>query len=225
MDVRELARGLVDPLLEEHHVPVQGVQRGHRAGARTWRWWRRCPAGSGAWACSWYRRATPWRRSRSSRCGRRGRRPGRRRTRSGRRRCHGSASSRRIVVSTAGSAHLLTSEHIRPHHRVVVDSGFSPQPDGSFAGDMHPSATSIPQNITPVPGGVGPVEMAVLMERIVRQVTDPDLQPWSFPRSPYLTHRTSAARMRSGGRAPGTSTSRPVFRPGRGPPAYPEHEQ
>ncbi|MCP3822870.1 bifunctional 5,10-methylenetetrahydrofolate dehydrogenase/5,10-methenyltetrahydrofolate cyclohydrolase [Streptomyces sp. A3M-1-3] len=111
-----------------------------------------------------------------------------------------------IVVSTAGSAHLLTPEHIRPHHRAVVDSGFSPQADGSVAGDIHPSAAGLPQNITPVPGGVGPVEMAVLMERIVRQVADSDLQSWVFPKFPYVTQRTSAARMRSTGRAPGTSS-------------------
>ncbi|WP_236570388.1 bifunctional 5,10-methylenetetrahydrofolate dehydrogenase/5,10-methenyltetrahydrofolate cyclohydrolase [Streptomyces mexicanus] len=104
-----------------------------------------------------------------------------------------------IVVSTAGSAHLLTPEHIRPHHRVVVDSGFSPRADGTVAGDIHPRAAPLPQNITPVPGGVGPIEMAVLMERIVRQVADPALQPWTFPKTPYLTRRASAARMRSTG--------------------------
>lgn len=109
-----------------------------------------------------------------------------------------------IVVSTAGSAHLLTPEHIRPHHRVVVDSGFSPRADGSVAGDIDPQAALLPQNITPVPGGVGPIEMAVLMERIVSHVADPALRSWTFPKTPYLTRRASAARARStGGRAPG----------------------
>ncbi|GGU44582.1 bifunctional 5,10-methylenetetrahydrofolate dehydrogenase/5,10-methenyltetrahydrofolate cyclohydrolase [Streptomyces violascens] len=97
-----------------------------------------------------------------------------------------------IVVSTAGSAHLLTAEHIRPHHRLVVDSGFSPQPDGSVAGDIHPGAAGIPQNLTPVPGGVGPVEMAVLMERIVRQTADPELRSWAFPSAPYVSRSASA---------------------------------
>ncbi|MFE7752116.1 tetrahydrofolate dehydrogenase/cyclohydrolase catalytic domain-containing protein [Streptomyces sp. NPDC057428] len=99
----------------------------------------------------------------------------------------GRATRADVVVSTAGSAHLLTPEHIRPHHRVVVDSGFSPQADGTVAGDISPQAALLPQNITPVPGGVGPVEMAVLMERIVRLVADPDLAPWTFPSAPYLT--------------------------------------
>jgi SAM-dependent methyltransferase len=67
-----------------------------------------------------------------------------------------------MLISTAGSPHLLTDEHIRPHHRVVIDSGCLPQPDGTIASDVHPRATAIAQRITPVPGGVGPVEMAVL---------------------------------------------------------------
>lgn len=127
-----------------------------------------------------------------------------------------------IVVSTAGSARLLTPDHIRPHHRAVVDSGFSPQADGSVAGDIRPDAARLPQNITPVPGGVGPVEMAVLMERIVRQVADPDLQPWAFPRSPYASRRASAARMRSTGRTPGM-TSSPRAAPDQG--SSPRHTQ
>ncbi|WP_405438470.1 bifunctional 5,10-methylenetetrahydrofolate dehydrogenase/5,10-methenyltetrahydrofolate cyclohydrolase [Streptomyces avidinii] len=127
-----------------------------------------------------------------------------------------------VVVSTAGSAHLLTPEHIRPHHRAVIDSGFSPRSDGSVAGDIHPDAARLPQNITPVPGGVGPVEMAVLMERIVQQVADPDLKPWTFPQSPYVSLRASAARMRSTGRTPGTA-SKPRAVPDHG--AAPRHTQ
>ncbi|MEV4437901.1 bifunctional 5,10-methylenetetrahydrofolate dehydrogenase/5,10-methenyltetrahydrofolate cyclohydrolase [Streptomyces sp. NPDC049577] len=108
-----------------------------------------------------------------------------------------------IVVSTAGNPHLLTAEHIRPHHRLVVDSGFTPQADGSVAGDIRPEAARVPQNITPVPGGVGPVEMAVLMERIVRKEANPDLKPWTFPPAPYMTRQMFAATMRSPGTAPG----------------------
>lgn len=98
-----------------------------------------------------------------------------------------------IVVSATGNPHVLNSEHIRPHHRLVVDSGFMPQADGSIAGDIHPSAQKIPQHITPVPGGIGPVEMAVLMDRIVRQEVDPGRQPWTFPQMPYLNRGDVAA--------------------------------
>lgn len=117
-----------------------------------------------------------------------------------------------IVVSTAGNPHLLTTDHIRPHHRLVVDSGFTPLADGSIAGDIHPQAARLPQNITPVPGGVGPVEMAVLMERAVRQTADPNVKSWAFPAAPYKTRVQFAATMHSHGRPPVHSTSRPDFR-------------
>ena len=104
-----------------------------------------------------------------------------------------------IVVSATGNPHVLTAEHLRPHHRLVVDSGFMPQEDGSIAGDVHPDARQIPQHITPVPGGIGPVEMAVLMDRVVRQDVDPSRQPWTCQPTPYLTRGDFAAL---GGMAP-----------------------
>ncbi|GHG63144.1 bifunctional 5,10-methylenetetrahydrofolate dehydrogenase/5,10-methenyltetrahydrofolate cyclohydrolase [Streptomyces griseocarneus] len=117
-----------------------------------------------------------------------------------------------IVVSTAGNPHLLTTEHIRPHHRLVVDSGFTPLADGTVAGDIHPEAARLPQNITPVPGGVGPVEMAVLMERAVRQTADPNVPSWTFPAAPYKSRVQFAATMHSLGRPPARPTSHPDFR-------------
>jgi methylenetetrahydrofolate dehydrogenase (NADP+)/methenyltetrahydrofolate cyclohydrolase len=98
-----------------------------------------------------------------------------------------------IVISTAGSPHLLTRDHLREHHRLVVDAGFSPRGGGVVFGDVHPNAVAIPQYRTPVPGGVGPVEMAVLMERIVRQEIDPGLPAWHLPASPYRCRGPAAA--------------------------------
>lgn len=83
-----------------------------------------------------------------------------------------------IVISTAGSPHLLTRDHLGERHRLVVDAGFSPRGDRVVFGDVHPNAVTIPQYLTPVPGGVGPVEMAVLMERLVRQEVDLGLAAW-----------------------------------------------
>ena len=98
-----------------------------------------------------------------------------------------------IVVSATGNPHVLTADHLRAHHRLVVDSGFMPQEDGSIAGDIHPDAKQIPQHITPVPGGIGPVEMAVLMDRAVRQDADPSRQPWTCQPAPYLSRGDVAA--------------------------------
>ncbi|MEU9999525.1 tetrahydrofolate dehydrogenase/cyclohydrolase catalytic domain-containing protein [Streptomyces sp. NPDC050848] len=91
-----------------------------------------------------------------------------------------------IVISVTGNPGILTPEHIQPHHRVVIDSGFVPQADGSVRGDVRPEAYGIPQNLTPVPGGIGPVEMATLMERVIRQEVDPNVTPWKVTAGPYL---------------------------------------
>ncbi|MCX5070358.1 hypothetical protein OOJ91_31410 [Micromonospora lupini] len=98
-----------------------------------------------------------------------------------------------IVISVTGSPGLLGPEHLRPEHRLVVDSGFVPLPNGGVAGDVSPHASGIPQNITPVPGGIGPVEMAVLVERAVRNELAPDLQPWQYPGRPYQTRTSGSA--------------------------------
>ncbi|WP_369248482.1 tetrahydrofolate dehydrogenase/cyclohydrolase catalytic domain-containing protein [Streptomyces sp. R41] len=92
-----------------------------------------------------------------------------------------------IVVSVTGNPGILGPDHLRPHHRLVVDSGFVPQPDGSVRGDVQRAAYDIPQHLTPVPGGIGPVEMATLMERVVRKEVDPAAPSWKVEPRPYLT--------------------------------------
>lgn len=86
-----------------------------------------------------------------------------------------------IVVSATGVPELIDERHITPEHRLVVDSGFVPLADSQILGDVNRSAYDIPQNITPVPGGVGPFQMATLMERLVTQVTGKDIEPWQCP--------------------------------------------
>ena len=90
-----------------------------------------------------------------------------------------------IVISVTGQPEVLDERHLSPTHRLVIDSGFVPI-DGEVYGDVKKSAYGIPQNLTPVPGGTGPIEMAVLMERLVQKEIDPQIQPWLFPSSPYL---------------------------------------
>ncbi|MEI5523925.1 tetrahydrofolate dehydrogenase/cyclohydrolase catalytic domain-containing protein [Streptomyces brasiliscabiei] len=99
-----------------------------------------------------------------------------------------------IVVSVTGNPGILGPDHLRPHHRLVVDSGFVPQADGSVQGDVQRSAYGIPQHLTPVPGGIGPVEMATLMERAVRREVDPNAPSWKVEPRPYLTKDQLTAR-------------------------------
>jgi methylenetetrahydrofolate dehydrogenase (NADP+)/methenyltetrahydrofolate cyclohydrolase len=74
-----------------------------------------------------------------------------------------------IVVSAVGMPRVVKSEHLKPEHILVVDTGFIPESrkegELTVVGDVEESAREIPQHITPVPGGTGPVEMAALMER------------------------------------------------------------
>jgi methylenetetrahydrofolate dehydrogenase (NADP+)/methenyltetrahydrofolate cyclohydrolase len=86
-----------------------------------------------------------------------------------------------IVVSTVGIPGIVKSEYLKKEHILVVDTGFIPQSEKEgkldVVGDVEKSAQKIPKHITPVPGGTGPVEMAVLMERIAT-VLDVQVRPW-----------------------------------------------
>jgi methylenetetrahydrofolate dehydrogenase (NADP+)/methenyltetrahydrofolate cyclohydrolase len=72
-----------------------------------------------------------------------------------------------IVVTAAGSAGLVTGEMLRPG-ALVIDVGINVV-RGSIVGDVDfESASQVAEAITPVPGGVGPVTNAVLLEHLVR---------------------------------------------------------
>ena len=84
-----------------------------------------------------------------------------------------------IVVSCTGSPNLIKPEYLNANHKLVVDGGFVPQEDGTIDGDVSKDAYDIPQAIAPVPGGVGPTQMAVLLERIMK-VAGIEIQPWDY---------------------------------------------
>jgi methylenetetrahydrofolate dehydrogenase (NADP+)/methenyltetrahydrofolate cyclohydrolase len=72
-----------------------------------------------------------------------------------------------IVVTAAGSAGLVTGDMLHPG-ALVVDVGINVV-DGRIVGDVDfDSAVKVAAAITPVPGGVGPVTNAVLLEHLVR---------------------------------------------------------
>ena len=69
-----------------------------------------------------------------------------------------------ILVAAAGRPRLIGPDHVRPG-AVVVDVGTSPVQGGGLAGDVDTATvTGIASVLTPVPGGVGPVTTAVLMQ-------------------------------------------------------------
>jgi methylenetetrahydrofolate dehydrogenase (NADP+)/methenyltetrahydrofolate cyclohydrolase len=72
-----------------------------------------------------------------------------------------------IVVAAAGSAGLVTGKMLHPG-ALVVDVGINVV-DGHIVGDVDfDSALRVAAAITPVPGGVGPVTNAVLLEHLMR---------------------------------------------------------
>jgi len=69
-----------------------------------------------------------------------------------------------LVVAAAGKPGLVKGEWIKPG-AIVVDIGINRLPDGKLCGDVDfETAKERASWITPVPGGVGPITVATLME-------------------------------------------------------------
>ena len=72
-----------------------------------------------------------------------------------------------ILVSAIGKAHFIQPEMVKKG-AVVIDVGIN-QVDGKLAGDVdYVKVAGIASAITPVPGGVGPMTIATLMENTYR---------------------------------------------------------
>ncbi len=72
-----------------------------------------------------------------------------------------------ILVVAIGRAHLITRDFMKPG-AVIVDVGINRKADGKLAGDINPDdAKALASAYTPVPGGVGPLTIAMLMANAV----------------------------------------------------------
>ncbi len=72
-----------------------------------------------------------------------------------------------VLVAAAGKAELIRGAWVRPG-AVVVDVGMTRLPDGRLAGDVEfAAARERAAAITPVPGGVGPMTVAMLLANTV----------------------------------------------------------
>jgi methylenetetrahydrofolate dehydrogenase (NADP+)/methenyltetrahydrofolate cyclohydrolase len=73
-----------------------------------------------------------------------------------------------ILIVATGRPRMVTGDMVRPG-AVVIDVGVNRLPDGSLAGDVDfDSARAVASRITPVPGGVGPMTIAMLLANTVR---------------------------------------------------------
>lgn len=72
-----------------------------------------------------------------------------------------------IVVAAVGRPRMVQGSWIKPG-AVVIDVGINRLPDGKIAGDVDfESASAIASAITPVPGGVGPMTIALLLQNTI----------------------------------------------------------
>jgi methylenetetrahydrofolate dehydrogenase (NADP+)/methenyltetrahydrofolate cyclohydrolase len=72
-----------------------------------------------------------------------------------------------ILVAAIGKAEMIGEDHIQPG-AVVIDVGMN-RVDGRLTGDVDPEAMArLSSAYTPVPGGVGPLTIAMLMSNTVQ---------------------------------------------------------
>ncbi len=79
-----------------------------------------------------------------------------------------------VLIAAIGRAEFVTADMVKPG-AVVIDVGINRVPDASkksgyrLTGDVHfPSVSPLCSKITPVPGGVGPMTVAMLMQNTVK---------------------------------------------------------
>jgi methylenetetrahydrofolate dehydrogenase (NADP+)/methenyltetrahydrofolate cyclohydrolase len=72
-----------------------------------------------------------------------------------------------VLVVAAGRPRMIGAEHVRPG-AVVVDVGIHRKPEGGLCGDVrYDEVEPIAAAITPVPGGVGPMTVTLLLVNTV----------------------------------------------------------
>ena len=72
-----------------------------------------------------------------------------------------------IVIAAVGKPQFITGEMLKPG-AVVLDVGMNRLPSGKVVGDVDfTSASAVAGQLTPVPGGIGPMTIAMLMKNTV----------------------------------------------------------
>jgi len=73
-----------------------------------------------------------------------------------------------ILIAAIGQPRMITADHVK-NCAIVIDVGITRMPDGTITGDV--DTDNVQQkaaHITPVPGGVGPMTVAHLLDNTVR---------------------------------------------------------
>ena len=73
-----------------------------------------------------------------------------------------------ILISAVGQPNLITQEMIKPN-AIIIDVGISKDENGKICGDVDfNNVSQIAGAITPNPGGVGPMTIAMLLMNTYR---------------------------------------------------------
>lgn len=73
-----------------------------------------------------------------------------------------------IIVSAVGKINMVTKEMVKPG-AVVIDVGMNRNEEGKLVGDVDfEDVSKVSSYITPVPGGVGPMTIAMLLNNVVK---------------------------------------------------------
>jgi methylenetetrahydrofolate dehydrogenase (NADP+)/methenyltetrahydrofolate cyclohydrolase len=72
-----------------------------------------------------------------------------------------------ILVVAVGKQQFVTADMVKPG-AVVVDVGIHRLSDGTLCGDVAQGCAAVAGAITPVPGGVGPMTIAMLMHNVLQ---------------------------------------------------------
>ncbi len=70
-----------------------------------------------------------------------------------------------IIIAAAGVPHLITADAIKPG-AAVLDVGIT-RTEAGLVGDVAPDVTEVAGFVAPMPGGVGPMTRAMLLQNVV----------------------------------------------------------
>ena len=78
--------------------------------------------------------------------------------------CFNTTNQADIIIAAIGRANFVTADMVKPG-AVVIDVGINRGDDGKLVGDVDFEAVrEVASAITPVPGGVGPMTIAMLLK-------------------------------------------------------------
>lgn len=73
-----------------------------------------------------------------------------------------------VIISGIGEPHFITADKIKSG-AAVFDAGTS-EDGGLMVGDVHPDVADVASIFTPVPGGIGPITIALLLRNLINLI-------------------------------------------------------